>query len=397
MPASQNQVLYPKFYRDFSCIGPNCEHHCCQSWRITIDKKTYKIYKKSTDPVLRDITRNQMSRPRQQTDHEYRLINLKSDSSCPLQNKDGTCYIHCNHGEKLLSATCKTYPRQTKSLTGKIEPSLSLSCPEAARKILLDPSAMMFETDPEAKIESGLILSTYNNVPDHFDAFRQTAFQAVLGEEECPDERLFHLGALFSLVAKRENSGDILAACQTFFQMREDKLLNRMYAEATPNIKGQAHLLKQLMEKLQFFKHNKVLEGYHQQFVDNLKEKFGEHGSVNMEQLLADRQQHYTPLIEDCGHGLVNMMLHWLYTSDICHKTGEELLAGYAEFTLKYILIRFYLQMLAEPGHYKELLVGIVHSMSRSADHNQEYLKSLHANTVLMKLGSHAQIMSLLK
>ncbi|MGY0216845.1 flagellin lysine-N-methylase [Endozoicomonadaceae bacterium StTr2] len=396
MTASQQAVLYPKFYQDFSCIGPECEHHCCQNWLITIDRKTYKAYKKSKDLVLRDITENRMSRPRNQTDGHYRRIDLKEDGSCPLQNKDGSCYIHSNHGPKMLSRTCQTYPRIVTRLVDRMEPTLTLSCPEAARKVLLDPSAMMF--DAGGVLSGNMPFTRVDEVPGQFDLIRQTAFQAVLGEKESPDERLFNLGILFQLIASRQqNNQDLAPVCQEFTRMQQSGQLRQLWQKLSPGVKGQAMILKKLVAENSFYRSNKVMNSYHKAFVEKLHNDFGADTEIDIPSLLTTRQPFLNALVKDCGHGLVNLMLHWLYSSNICRRTGEDLLHGYAEFVLKYLIFRFYLLMLAESDNHQELFIGVIHSIARSVDHNTAYLKVLREKIAETGWGSHSQIMSLLK
>ena len=175
---SSTTTLIPNFYKNFSCIGPACEHDCCQNWRIDIDRKTYKNYRKSNSPDLIKFT-EEMVRPRQQTEHDYRRVKLNDKGRCPLQNADGSCYVHQHHGEQFLSTTCKTYPRKNTFQANRIEASLTLSCPEAARKILLDPSAMHIEQNGQLPPHTQVL--KINNIPTHFDLLRQTAFEALLG------------------------------------------------------------------------------------------------------------------------------------------------------------------------------------------------------------------------
>ena len=99
----QSSMLQPRFYREFSCIGPDCEHHCCQNWQISLNKRTFKSYSKSSDIKLREFANTQTARPRQVSDSNYRQVKLNAEGICPMQNQDGSCHIHCNHGEELLS------------------------------------------------------------------------------------------------------------------------------------------------------------------------------------------------------------------------------------------------------------------------------------------------------
>ena len=40
------KVLKPFYYDDFKCTANECIDNCCSNWRINIDEKTYKKYKK---------------------------------------------------------------------------------------------------------------------------------------------------------------------------------------------------------------------------------------------------------------------------------------------------------------------------------------------------------------
>ncbi len=337
-----------------------------------------------------------MTRPRQQTDSDYRRIKLQPNGRCPLQNDDKTCHVHCQHGEQLLSNTCKTYPRLFTFQANRFEASLTLSCPEAARQILLNPSAMTF--DQESRLPGDTQVRKINNLPKQFDLLRHTAFQALLGEKGTPDERLFRIGVLFSLVAaKQNNNQDISNTCAEFSRMCNDGRLSHTFSTIQPGTRGLAIILRKLLTETTFYRQNKVLLDYHHQLVTQLKDDYSDHQNIDMESLLRDHLPALNEFVNDCGHGLVNMMLHWVYSSDACRQTGDNLLNSYAQFCLKYVIIRFYAQMLAEEGKNSELLIGLVHSFSRSSDHNSRYLKDLHSSLRDENMGMHTQILSLLK
>ena len=41
------KVLKPFYYDDFKCIAGDCIDNCCHAeWEISIDKRTYKKYRK---------------------------------------------------------------------------------------------------------------------------------------------------------------------------------------------------------------------------------------------------------------------------------------------------------------------------------------------------------------
>ena len=37
-------IVYPDYYKDFSCIAGDCEDTCCAGWEIVIDPKSLKRY-----------------------------------------------------------------------------------------------------------------------------------------------------------------------------------------------------------------------------------------------------------------------------------------------------------------------------------------------------------------
>ena len=79
------------------------------------------------------------------SDHNYARIKLSSPA-CPFLS-EGLCSIQKKLGEEYLSFMCSAYPRVTNVVDDVLQRSLDLSCPEAARIVLLDPNPMQFDED----------------------------------------------------------------------------------------------------------------------------------------------------------------------------------------------------------------------------------------------------------
>ena len=79
------------------------------------------------------------------SDEAWAKAVLSKEGACGFLDANQLCQIHAKAGESLLSHTCKTYPRMSHMKDGDRYESLSLSCPEAARTILLKPNAFHFE------------------------------------------------------------------------------------------------------------------------------------------------------------------------------------------------------------------------------------------------------------
>lgn len=129
----------PTFAGNFSCVGSECEDTCCGDWDIPLDKITYLKYREFPAETLGSLVSHFVS-AREGKPHEawYGSIHRKPDGSCPFFGEDRLCGIQKQYGPGLLSSTCSLYPRSLAAVHGVLEGSLSLSCPEAARQVLLE-------------------------------------------------------------------------------------------------------------------------------------------------------------------------------------------------------------------------------------------------------------------
>ena len=75
--------------------------------------------------------------------NSYARIGL-AGASCPFL-EEGLCGIQNKLGEGYLSIICSRFPRVLNEVDDVLQRSLDLSCPEAARLMLLDPDPMQFD------------------------------------------------------------------------------------------------------------------------------------------------------------------------------------------------------------------------------------------------------------
>ncbi len=132
------EAIRPRYADSFRCIGPECEDTCCQGWSVFIDKPAYAKYQTIPDGPLRTIIKQHLECTGNASDFEYAQVKLNSAGVCPFLSEDRLCAIQKEHGESYLSLTCSQYPRVRKTADGIEERTLLLSCPEAARLVLLD-------------------------------------------------------------------------------------------------------------------------------------------------------------------------------------------------------------------------------------------------------------------
>lgn len=198
-------VLKPQYFNKFKCIASDCEDSCCVDWDIFIDRKTYKKYMKiknnETGKKLKDnIKRNRKS----SSDYNYASFILNG-GKCAFLNKDRLCDIYINYGENYMCNTCKEYPRIYSYVNATIQKSLTLSCIEAARIVLLDKNIMEFDMDIErfdvsdisisAKIDSE---NSKNVTEKYFNELRSFSIGLIQNRKFSIEERLTILGLFLS-------------------------------------------------------------------------------------------------------------------------------------------------------------------------------------------------------
>jgi lysine-N-methylase len=136
--------LQPRSYHAFRCIGADCEDTCCAGWAVNVDQRTYEAYQRCDDPELASSLHGLVVINTENASVEnYAKITL-SGSACPFL-AEGLCSIQKKLGEEYLSIMCASYPRVIKQVNDIQQRSLDLSCPEAARVVLLDPTPIEFD------------------------------------------------------------------------------------------------------------------------------------------------------------------------------------------------------------------------------------------------------------
>ena len=131
--------MQPRHYETFRCIGADCEDTCCDGWGVNIDRATYDKYERNPE-LSQSLIQLVVINPQNSDDDEYASFKL-SETRCPCLSQ-GLCSIQSKYGEDFLSDVCAIYPRIMNRVGDALERSLDLSCPEAARIVLLDPHPM---------------------------------------------------------------------------------------------------------------------------------------------------------------------------------------------------------------------------------------------------------------
>lgn len=205
-------MMIPKYVSEFRCIGGECPDSCCANWNIPIDKGSFAHYRRVVHPVLKPLIKSYLFQDKENRDSFalHAKLNLReTDGHCPMHSDSGLCSIQLHLGEASLSDTCFMYPRTVMRIGDRIEQSLTLSCPEAARLALTNRDAFDFvETELTVRKTSvaGLV-SAFGFPIDAMDTVRTFAVQLFQTHGLTNVERLAALGWLCHQIDTMASNG----------------------------------------------------------------------------------------------------------------------------------------------------------------------------------------------
>ena len=183
-------AIRPKYFSQFKCDGKSCGSRCCKGWKVAVDGAAYSKYCSIEDAAIKQDILSEIERDKNQ---RY-FIKMKENMNCAFLDDDYLCKIQKQCGEEYLTAICHSYPRVTYKFGEVLEQSLTLTCPLAARLILLSKDSMDFE-EVETEPPHGLFDWTNKiSIPIEKVVSIQATSVSILQERHFDfNERLFRL------------------------------------------------------------------------------------------------------------------------------------------------------------------------------------------------------------
>lgn len=190
-------------------------------WRVDIDQPTYQKYQTiPAGPLRALIDASIVVNPQGKEGKKppsFAQVKMPPSLQCPFHNAERLCQIQVEHGEAYLSSTCATFPRNPLTIDHIEESALTLSCPEAARLVLLNPALLaaddlaVHHDTWEENAQGGVQLSTY------FWPIREFTISLVNNRKYPLWQRLFLLGT-FSRRLQGIVDGEIARGIPTLLQ-----------------------------------------------------------------------------------------------------------------------------------------------------------------------------------
>jgi len=412
---SEPRLVRPQYAEHFRCIGSDCEDTCCQGWSVPIDRAAFDKYQSLPPSPLRVLVdaNIQISPAAAEPDKAdasktavFAKIRMTTNNQCPMLSEDHLCRIQTECGESFLSHTCATYPRIVNSVDGEKDVSLTLSCPEAARLVLLAPDLLGL-LSPQLNAPISMPMgqgSASSNAADsafkpraHFWAIRATVL-SLIGNRSYPLwQRLFLLGIFcrrLDSIAKGElartvpdflrdfeaavSSGSLLPAMETLPVDRSAQL--DIVLQLAGMLLHRSNVLPRFVECIQAFTAG-----------------IGNGPKATLESLTAQyavaHDLSYAPFFERHPHILENYLINTVLR---CHfpfgKSGSQpgivsnLTREFALLTAQFALMKGLLIGVA--GYHREAfsvahVVHTVQAASKHFEHHPEFLNQAH--TLLME------------
>ena len=410
----------PSYAANFHCIGASCEDHCCRGWSIPVDQETYRKYQQFPAERLGSIVSQYVTITAADAPPVlYAEINMTPSGNCPFFQADRLCGIQKEYGGQFLSATCSIYPRALNQVEGALEGSLMLSCPEAARNILLVPDSTRsvgdllsgeFRTDNVFYLErsgGGTFYKPYRS----FQAIRAWLIDMVQDRTRPMWERLLLIGLLCQDLSQltTEEAGEMVPAILGDYR----QILGTSWAKAElDNMPSHPEAKLRIAMRLSYERAQdpscrpRFLDTY-----DTFLEGIGSHAGTAPEDDLARFQEaeesYHRPFFDRYPYIYENYLLNYIFQN--LFPFGHE---GSPRFVQRSIFDE-YILMTTQFGWINSLLIGVagrfksdfagehvvktIQTFSREAEHDPGIRTSMHEFLKAYKLDNLQGMAILLK
>jgi lysine-N-methylase len=332
-----------------------------------------------------------------------------------MLSQHGLCRIHTELGAEYLSETCANYPRIAHSIDGIEEQALALSCPEAARLVLLNPCLMSplqrvssppvsTQPFPNHALAADSIrdkLPGSNTVGDAasfrswFWPIRETVIGLVRNRSYALWQRLFLLGILcrrLDSIAKGELDISVSAFLGEFEASIASGTL-RTAMEAMGTLPGECALqLDVVLQLAGMVLHDSSVHARFANCVEGFKAGIGNGPGATLESLTAHyaqaHDQFYAPFFGLHPHILENYLINTIVRCQFPLRAGlqdgdsSSMAREYALLTAQFALMKGLLIGVAGchgEAFSAEHVVHTVQAASRHFEHHPDFLTQAHA------------------
>ena len=425
-PRPPREYPRPSYSERFHCITSECEDTCCKDWAVPIDQATYEKYQ-SVEGLKPHLGTLIVLNTKRQTRSDYARIPLTPQSKCAFLDGEQMCGIQKQLGAEMLSVTCTTYPRAVLTAAGQRESALNLSCPEAARVVLLEPH-LLDECDPfrdQAADRYAALRHDARHLPRQYQprlAVREFAL-LLLGDRSYP---LWQRAYLLDVLARRL---DALSGASSVAEWAEANpnavaklladsarvvALQRLRAQMDEAAAEPAEQLPLLIELIRLRVSQPPVPTRFLECVQQFEAGLG-CATAQSEQQILDAyvdsyRRYYRPLMERHPHLLENYLMNHVFKNS--YPFGRERPASAApvaapEAESEHLSMCVHVALaqallIGMAGYHRESfgveqVVKLVQSMARTIEHSAQFLDQISSSVREKKLNNLRGIALLLR
>ena len=379
---------YPRYLKEFKCIGGKCKDSCCVGWDIDIDKITFRQYYKVQDKEMKRMFQKNVHNndDYESADVDYGKVKLKDGKRCPFLDEENYCIIYSKLGEEYLSNVCTSFPRIINKIDGCYEMCLEVACPEAARILLLKEEGIEF-VESEETLGKHIVSSDidtksneFNNSPiKYLKEIRAMSIKIIKNRKLDLSERLYILGEFINTLEKELKHNyknvprfikeyDINSVCDSY----EKNQLSYIF---------QMDFFKKMVGFLNVPKDvdSDSFKEYTKQIEVAFKFDEGEYISRHSELYIKAFEDYTKNFINNNSYIFENYLVNFMYIYLFPFSETESIFDGYIMLLTRYSFIRFYLvgKYLFNKYDSKEDIVEFIHVFSKVIGHHKTYLVDL--------------------
>jgi lysine-N-methylase len=412
--------IQPRYGSTFHCIGTECEDSCCHGMSVLVDKKTYERYQAFPEEKLGSLVKQYVSiNMMGATDSLYARISPNSSGQCPFLSEERLCGVQKQYGSEHLSATCSTYPRALNSVESELEVTLYLSCPQAARQILLDANSTQsvgeassgrFRTDQFSRLATTDSESLHKPFR-YFWEIRELVVAMIQDRGRPLWQRLFLLGILcgrLGEIASAEQDDVVPEILESYREIVSRGTLREKMEKIPAQPAVQLDVVLRLID--QRIRAGSCGERFlecFEAFLEGIGYSAGSTSESDAQHYVEAEARYGRPFFEGHPHVLENYLLNYVYRTLFpfgreasAHHTPQSVFGEYILMVTQFVLINGLLIGMA--GRYREEfgeahVVKLVQSFSKAVEHNPSYLKEINKFIEERNLGNPEGLIILLK
>ncbi|MFD2870643.1 flagellin lysine-N-methylase [Kurthia populi] len=383
--------LIPTYFNEFQCIGGACEDTCCAGWRIDIDQKTFKKYKKESNLNIKKELQKNIKRNRSADVNEFNYGQFKMDdnNACTMLTKDGLCSIQNILGAEALCHTCTVYPREIATINNIFEKTLTLSCPEAARIILNRPEGLDFIE--EEGIEHIPSLTNFTQSIEENELFwkvRIFMIDTLQNRKHSLETRLLIIAMFLQkyIELKSLNAQTIEPLVQkynTYLKMDDlQSLFKNIHIQYDKQLQFSLSILN--------YKSSKEFNDLTTVIKNNLKLNDNNFLNESIEEFKLALSKNYIPFISKYAFILENYLVNAVFEK-IKQANPQHIIDGFTSICVDFAMLRIFISgYLSNSESLLEDAIYIIQKYNKSLSHNSSY-KSIISNILQQ---NHASILS---